>query len=76
MTLFPGGGGGGNATLWTKRFYGHVGVSEFLSFHRQGTEKLQIDLDLSREAGKCFLLEGVQAVELNERGGCLGLMRP
>ena len=27
LTLFPG-GGGGNAILWTKRFYGHLGVSD------------------------------------------------
>ena len=26
MTLFR--GGGGNAILWTKRFYGHLGVSD------------------------------------------------
>ena len=30
------GGGGGNAILWTKRFYGHVGVSEIKKFLGRG----------------------------------------
>ena len=43
LTLFPG-GGGENAILWTKRFYGHLGVSEKPRTHKNkiGTSPLPL----------------------------------